>query len=784
MRLTRLLGRLIRVGAVLAVIVAVATPMAEPAAQANPQAGAAVAVPPVRQSTADARFFPQTGFYVDRGPMFEFFAARGGARVFGPPVSNRFRLSGNDVQVFSNHVMRMRPDGNPETIELLGTEGLPTLKIDGHVLPPVEPALTASMPRPGPPDYYTAAQAFVAANAPDQWDGLPVGFLTAFLTTVSAQDAFPGAVGDVSLLPRMAVDVWGMPVSKPTRDLLDSNLIYLRFERGVMQYDRRTNRVTAVPLGQYFKAILTGENLPPDLAGDAQRSRFFRQVDRSQPGGVARPADIPDSWLVDAFQPSQPATVAAAPTVTQSAAAASNAQPVVAAQAPLSQQAAAPATSGQASTSTQSGQPVVGSSGLLVVPSAAQAPDAAVPTSTPAASAVVVVAAGGPLGSASFPQAAFTTPTPETVVVTVPAAATAPPAPTTPPPPPPAPPTIVVAQVVPPAASPAPVTTTLSGSQIGGATAPAPVVNSAASDPCWGDELITYVPENPRVGQELLIAVTSAKPHPYGRLVGTEKTTFVRERPGQLGLVWEWSVTMTFPGNQDYTFYVDSTIPCKRTTFKVDGALGTPTAIPAPPAPPVAAIPPAPVSAIATSTLVPTATPTKTPKTTRGNSNSNNSNKNGSKNKNKNSNHNNKNSNHNNGNNNDNIVYVASIIVQPTVTTINQNTVQITWQTDRLSDSEVEYATNADDIGTNSDQQKLEKADVTFHTVTITNLIPGVTYFYRVSSAEKDNRDRIGYTGTLTFVTIAPTPTATQTLVPSGPPTITPTPCPPSGCKR
>jgi hypothetical protein len=106
------------------------------------------------------------------------------------------------------------------------------------------------------------------------------------------------------------------------------------------------------------------------------------------------------------------------------------------------------------------------------------------------------------------------------------------------------------------------------------------------SDPCYGDELISYSPESPRVGNEFLIAVTSAHPHPYGRLAGTEKTNFVRERRGQRGLVWEWTVQPTYPGQHEYTFYVDSTIPCQKIQIRVLQSLATrtptPTKVPTP----------------------------------------------------------------------------------------------------------------------------------------------------------------------------------------------------------
>ena len=110
-----------------------------------------------------------------------------------------------------------------------------------------------------------------------------------------------------------------------------------------------------------------------------------------------------------------------------------------------------------------------------------------------------------------------------------------------------------------------------------GVGAPSPGV---VSDPCYGDELITYSPEMPRVGNDLLIAVTSSRPHPYGRLAGTERVQFSRERPGQRGYVWEWLVQPTYPGQHTYTFYVDSTIPCQTVQFAVRDQLSTRTPTP------------------------------------------------------------------------------------------------------------------------------------------------------------------------------------------------------------
>jgi hypothetical protein len=128
-------------------------------------------------------------------------------------------------------------------------------------------------------------------------------------------------------------------------------------------------------------------------------------------------------------------------------------------------------------------------------------------------------------------------------------------------------------------------TSTASPGPAAGVVSPGPVAQTEPAGPtptptstvdiCYGDEQILFAPDSPRVGNELLITVSSAHPHPYGRLAGTERTTFVREHPGQLGTVWEWTVSLTAPGEHEYTYYVDSTIPCTKVRIRVQQALGS-----------------------------------------------------------------------------------------------------------------------------------------------------------------------------------------------------------------
>ncbi len=67
--------------------------------------------------------------------------------------------------------------------------------------------------------------------------------------------------------------------------------------------------------------------------------------------------------------------------------------------------------------------------------------------------------------------------------------------------------------------------------------------------------------------------VTSASPHPHGRLLGTERTSLVGERDGRRGKVREWTVAPTYKGKHRYTFYADSTIPCGSISLEVRAAL-------------------------------------------------------------------------------------------------------------------------------------------------------------------------------------------------------------------
>ena len=140
------------------------------------------------------------------------------------------------------------------------------------------------------------------ATAPDTFEGEPVNFGTTFFNTVTAADA-PDA--DPALLPGFNLQIWGAPTSNPARDPANNNFIYQRFQRGIMHYDKGCTCTQGLLLADYLKAILTGQNLPPDLDAEAKTSKYYKQYAPGQPKSIARPGELPNSDLTDAFTTQQ-----------------------------------------------------------------------------------------------------------------------------------------------------------------------------------------------------------------------------------------------------------------------------------------------------------------------------------------------------------------------------------------------------------------------------------------------------------------------------------------------
>ena len=253
------------------------------------------------QTPSGGLYFPITGFSIS-GPFLDFFQHRGGIRTLGYPISRPFKLFGSTVQFFQRQALCLRPDGTVGLLNVLDPEFMPYSQINGAVFPAFDAEFLRGSPQPEQEGYAALALEFVRQNAPDTWEGLPVAFGSTFFNAVHAEEAFPDGNVDEGLLQGFNMEIWGLPTSKPARDPADTNVVYLRFQRGIMRYDATREVTEGLLLVDYLKQILTGRGLPADLAAASCDSRFYKQYDPSQPGWVARPDQLPDSDLAFAFE--------------------------------------------------------------------------------------------------------------------------------------------------------------------------------------------------------------------------------------------------------------------------------------------------------------------------------------------------------------------------------------------------------------------------------------------------------------------------------------------------
>lgn len=249
-----------------------------------------------------ARPFPETGYSITNDRMQDFFDRRGGVRVLGYPISRELYFLGTRVQLFQRAVLQLQPNGSVGLLNILSDDLLPYTRINGSTFPAADQALIQAAPLPSESDYATRAIDFVRAMAPDSWNGLRTNFYSTFAGTVSYQEAFPGGGVDPGLLPLINLEIWGLPTSKPAYDPNNHGFVYLRFQRGIMHFDRATGLTQGILLGDHLKSVITGQNLPGDLAQQAQSGRLYRQYDNSQPGGLSRPWELPGTNLFGAFE--------------------------------------------------------------------------------------------------------------------------------------------------------------------------------------------------------------------------------------------------------------------------------------------------------------------------------------------------------------------------------------------------------------------------------------------------------------------------------------------------
>jgi hypothetical protein len=248
------------------------------------------------------------GFGVSLPSMQAYYLQHGGLRTLGQPLSHDFQLLGRRFQIFERLVLEQRTDGSVQAFDLLG-DALPLVHAAGASFPSDDPDMAAANPPLNSPTYQTQALAAIDAGAldaaaPDTWNDLPVNFGATFRGTVTCFDLPPSQACDDRQLLAGAVDVWGLPTSAPEFDPTNSDLVHLRFQRGIMQYSQSTGLTEAVPIGSWFKRVLIGTDLPDDLAADVVGSRYYAQYAPTLPLGVARTQDLPTTSLAAAFSAS------------------------------------------------------------------------------------------------------------------------------------------------------------------------------------------------------------------------------------------------------------------------------------------------------------------------------------------------------------------------------------------------------------------------------------------------------------------------------------------------
>ncbi len=277
-------------------------PAGSPTPAPAPQQPPAAAPPQTQEaSTKDPLFFEQTGFRIANDRFWDYFNKRGGVRTFGYPISKEFLLFGFRVQFFQRLIMQLNPDGSVATMNLLDEGLMPYTRINFSTFPAPDGQMAASAPKAGSDGYFDKLMGFVKEKSPDSWSDMPVNFWKTFNDTVRYEEAYPDKKVDPGIMPAINLELWGAPTSAPAYDPTNKNFVYLRFQRGIMHFDKTNGTTQGLLLGDYLKSIITGVNLPPDLDEQARGSRFYRQYNPMAANGLNRPNDLPGTDMRGAF---------------------------------------------------------------------------------------------------------------------------------------------------------------------------------------------------------------------------------------------------------------------------------------------------------------------------------------------------------------------------------------------------------------------------------------------------------------------------------------------------
>ena len=164
---------------------------------------------------------------------------------------------------------------------------LPYTTMNGSTFPAPDPALTKATPSPNDAEYTAKIIQFVKENAPDSWEGMPgqlrQDVLDHRLQTPSRTAARPACC-------RCSTCRSGVRRPRSRRATEEQRLRLPPLPAGIMHYDDGCKCTQGLLLGDYLKALITGENLPIDLEAQAQENPLLRQYQNSAGNGLARAA--------------------------------------------------------------------------------------------------------------------------------------------------------------------------------------------------------------------------------------------------------------------------------------------------------------------------------------------------------------------------------------------------------------------------------------------------------------------------------------------------------------
>jgi hypothetical protein len=265
--------------------------------------------PPERETEAQANCFQETGFCISNPAFAEYFRVRGGVRILGYPVSRSFTLEGFEVQFFQRVVLQLQ-GSNVQRLNLLDPNVMPMLRVNQSTFPGPDPQIAAQAPQTTSPSYAKDVVEFIRKVSPNTFNGQQVKYFDTFNSTVPVDIAFAGTTPNPDLLTLLNLEIWGLPTSNPAPDPGNGGFIYQRFQRGIMHFDASCGCTQGILVGEYLKSVMTGKNLPPDLAEDMRTSKYNGQYNASVVNWLNRPGALPNTDLTGAFEPG---TAAVAP---------------------------------------------------------------------------------------------------------------------------------------------------------------------------------------------------------------------------------------------------------------------------------------------------------------------------------------------------------------------------------------------------------------------------------------------------------------------------------------